>query len=244
MREETQPSSDENGNAARVGDRLGWAALVAVGVMTVSYSIGVNGVRRDLPQLPAQQASFRGGRCRARTPLPIRHSADYRNFLLLDGSGGAGPGYGLWPLGLGDPPDQKLETWDAGSWTDHPSQPFPHTSAWNLPQELMAASPSAEASWEELGAYLPLVEAATWAPGVADGAIPIANLGCAIRLLLIVNGPERGHIWIDDRASDGGIYPATTEEHPSRMTFDEVFGDWLEQGRRTATTSHRTPRPW
>ncbi|MCO1581122.1 SMI1/KNR4 family protein [Crossiella sp. SN42] len=44
--------------------------------------------------------------------------ADYRDFLLQVGNGGAGPHYGLYRLGTADSHDADLAT------------PFPHTSQW------------------------------------------------------------------------------------------------------------------
>lgn len=170
---------------------------------------------------------------------------DYRRFLTEDGNGGAGPAYGLWPFGFWDPSDHRVEPWGDGDgeWTDRPSRPFPHASRWTLPAGLIASPPD-DASWDELDDYARRTDELTWAVGLADGAIPIANLGCAIRTLLIVAGPERGNVWIDDRASDGGLYPAVTESHPERMTFTDLYNDWLDQAERTLDTGQRVPRLW
>ncbi len=195
---------------------------------------------------------------RYRLPAPLRHDQllaiqdqygftvpdDYRAFVTTTGNGGPGPGYGLWPLGLWDPTDRHLEAWADGRWTDQPGRQFPHTAPWNLPGELLAEAPPEDAPWEELDAYADKADAANRQPGLTDGAIPIAHLGCAIWLMLIVTGPERGNIWIDDRASDAGIYPATTEQHAQRMTFADLYQDWITQADQFLESGERPPRLW
>ena len=39
-------------------------------------------------------------------------------------------------------------------------------------------------------------------------SVAIGHLGCAMWLRLVVNGLRAGEVWIDDRASDGGVVPA------------------------------------
>lgn len=197
-----------------------------------------------------------GHRYRLAPPLPEDHLVeiqhrhgftvpdDYRTFITATGNGGAGPGYGLWPLGYWNPTDQHLETWEDSGWADLPSHPFPHTTPWNLPDELLNNAPATDAAWEVLDAYAEKIDGANWQPGLANGAIPIANLGCAIRVLLVVTGTEHGHVWIDDRASDGGIYPAVTEEHPDRMTFTDLYEDWITQATKFLDDGQRLPRLW
>ncbi len=169
---------------------------------------------------------------------------DYRTFITTIGNGGAGPGYGLWPLGYWSPTGQHLETWEDRGWTDLPSHPFQHTTPWNLADELLASAPAAGAAWEALDAYAEKIDAANWQPGLTNGAIPIADLGCAICVLLIVTGTEHGHIWIDDRANDGGIYPAATEDHQNRMTFTDLYEDWITQATKFLNDGQRPPRLW
>lgn len=195
----------------------------------------------------AARPSFRRVRCRGspvpdqRSPLR-RGSQRDRTALPVHRAGGL-PGLGLWPLGW-DPTDRQLEAWDAGGWPDRPEERFPHLSPWNVPAELLADAPPADAPWDVLDAYAERVDDANWRTGLNDGAIPIANLGCAIRVMLVVSGPERNHIWIDDRANDGGLYPAASGDHPNRMTFTDLLNDWLEQAHRTLETGQRADRLW
>jgi len=127
--------------------------------------------------------------------------ADYRWFITTIANGGAGPGYGVFRLG----------EMDEGSWQEGDgfvgtlANPFPYTEAWN---DLAAG------------------EARYFAP--IDGAIPVCHLGCAIRIWLVVSGPEAGHLWQDDRANDGGWEPLG----PPRMRFLDWYRRWLNAGLR------------
>jgi len=46
--------------------------------------------------------------------------------------------------------------------------------------------------------------------------------------MLVVTGEEKGNIWIDNRSSDQGIYPATTEGK-ERLGFLAWYIAWLDQ---------------
>lgn len=54
------------------------------------------------------------------------------------------------------------------------------------------------------------------------GTLDLANQGCGILALLVVTGPERGRVWADHRANDGGLCPAGSGD----MAPD--FCAWLE----------------
>jgi len=56
----------------------------------------------------------------------------------------------------------------------------------------------------------------------------ICHYGCAIYAMLVVTGEEKGNIWIDNRPSDQGIYPATTEGK-ERLGFLAWYIAWLDQ---------------
>src|SRR5437764_10506 len=55
---------------------------------------------------------------------------DYRSFITEIGNGGAGPCYGVLPFGK----DDDDRDWEGGGLVGEPSKPFPHTTAWNLPE--------------------------------------------------------------------------------------------------------------
>src|SRR6185369_645346 len=108
----------------------------------------------------------------------VRLPEEYRSLITTIANGGAGPFYGLFPLG-------ETDEGPASDFFDVLSRPFPHTAAWN------------DLSDKFQERY--------FAP--VDGAIPICHMGCAIRIWLVVAGPEAGKLWTDDRASDGGWLP-------------------------------------
>lgn len=168
---------------------------------------------------------------------------DYRSFLLQAGNGGAGPGYGLWPVGLWDRTNQHLEPIEPPAWPDTPKEPFPHVQHWNLRESHPGRPLAPDPTDEELDRHHQQRDRVTWAAGIANGALPIADLGCAIRLLLIVTGDERNNIWVDDRANDGGIYPASTPDH-DRLTFAELYQDWLDQTVSFCDSGQRADRLW
>jgi hypothetical protein len=153
--------------------------------------------------------------------------ADYRGFLLHCGNGGAGPYYGLFPLGLFDGAGNGLEPWREGDgFAGVLSRPFPHTEPWNLPDSRFEVpddllGTDAEDKWYEI------LDAEYWAPNLTNGAFPICHQGCAYRNLLVVSGPERGHIWLDGRASDEGITPATSPSG-GRVSFATWYAAWLD----------------
>ena len=78
-----------------------------------------------------------------------------------------------------------------------------------------------------------------WDPEVApfegnpvDGSMRIGNMGCGIDVMLVVNGPEYGHIWEDHRESEGGIYPFLSgdpEQANARFTFTAWYEEWLDK---------------
>ena len=82
-------------------------------------------------------------------PLPVsvieafegRHGVslpeDYRLFITEVGDGGAGPYYGLLPFGK----DDDDRDWEGGGLVGDPGRPFPHTTAWNLPDSFWAGEP-------------------------------------------------------------------------------------------------------
>jgi hypothetical protein len=61
---------------------------------------------------------------------------------------------------------------------------------------------------------------------LVNGAIPVCHIGCALRRWLVVTGPERGHIWCDDRADQRGLYPLRLHG-ADRVTFIDWYLDWL-----------------
>lgn len=200
-------------------------------------------VREALRKLAAAQPRIFGAdrhRFVLRSPLPeaevaafeSRHHVvlpvDYRHFITQVGDGGAGPYYGVFPLGWMDGTGDALEPWQEGNgFVGVLSKPFPLTDAWNdlagLPAEGLLTTNEDE--------YERLYEAFDqryWDSSRVDGAIPLCHQGCALRVWLVIAGPQAGQLWDDGRASDGGLAPLTLKTG-SRATFSTWYGEWLEQ---------------
>src|SRR6185503_8101468 len=79
---------------------------------------------------------------------------DYREFLRTAGNGGAGPFYGVFPLGMFDGAGDELEPWREGDGiVGVLSAPFPLVDEWNLPAERLEPpellSEADEYAWQE-----------------------------------------------------------------------------------------------
>lgn len=149
--------------------------------------------------------------------LGVTLPADYRNFITQIGNGGSGPAYGLFPIADWNH-DLEVE--------DHLflATEFPHTDKWN-------AKPSFDTDQED---YTETEEFALWEDEYysnkhVSGSMRICHYGCAIYYLLVVTGKEAGNIWVDDRASDYGIYPAQSKPNGGRLTFFEWYDEWLTE---------------
>ena len=134
---------------------------------------------------------------------------ELRYFVLEIGNFGSGP---FKPL------PQMID--ELRTPAGHLKKPFPHTGAWNLPQEYFDATPETDddneeatyaAYWEYRSEYFDDKHMA--------GAIPVSDEGCARYLWLIVNGPERGTLWHDDRTDDRGICPIRLIPDAPTRTF-------------------------
>src|SRR3954471_3790250 len=62
---------------------------------------------------------------------------DYRHFITEIGNGGAGPYYGVLPFGK----DDDDRDWADDGLVGDLSQPFPHVTAWNLPESFWEGQP-------------------------------------------------------------------------------------------------------
>lgn len=155
--------------------------------------------------------------------------SDYRQFLRHVGNGGVGPYYGLYSLA------DAVESDDPGFL----ARPFPHRHWWNgcdppnwfdLPDAHLA-TPTAES------------EAAYFASEHVQGSLRLAHEGCGYHRILVVSGPERGTVWSDERASDGGITPMPYANGPfhveghylipddgelPRTSFLQWYEEWLD----------------
>ncbi len=174
----------------------------------------LNGVLDDKDILSFEQKH------RVRLPL------DYRNFLTAIGNGGAGPDYGVFPLGQMDGNGQSLKP-----WTEHDgfvgilSEPFPFSESWND----LSGKPSEELLDENESEYDRLVEEFDeryFSSSLVNGAIPICHRGCAIRIWLVITGVQSGFLWRDGRAELSGLNPLLLRDG-SPATFTSWYEEWL-----------------
>ncbi|MEV0068405.1 SMI1/KNR4 family protein [Amycolatopsis sp. NPDC050768] len=150
-------------------------------------------------------------------PLP----EPYRNFLVEVGAGGAGPGYGL--LGFG----RSGRRWEFAAddrrggdrvdlRTEFPHRELFHHAEWpdftKIPQERRPELTRSLDARDEADTH---------------GTLPLCHSGCGHYDLLVVTGPDRGALWFDGEASDGGIGPQA-DDH-GRMTFDRWYLGWLAE---------------
>jgi len=150
----------------------------------------------------------------------VRLPSDYRAFLTLVGDGGAGPFYGVFPLGKVDK-NFSLRDWREGD-VGILSEAFPFAEEWND----LSAKPDDnlvdEAEyWKQMEAF-----ESTYLSAV-NGAFPICHQGCALRVLLVVTGSQAGYLWDDRRSECGGIKPIRLADG-SQATFSSWYGEWLK----------------
>jgi hypothetical protein len=184
------------------------------------FGAAAHGYRMNAPLSEGELAAFE-------TKHGVALPEDYREFLLRVGNGGAGPYYGVFKLGEMD------DGFGFGPWGDFVgdlSKPFPHTEAWNdltgAPPDFVGAEDSPEE--EEYYRQMDEFQEKYFSGGIMNGAIPICHMGCALRLWLIVTGPEKGNIWEDNRADEAGIKPLHTATQ-QRVTFYEWYRAWLDE---------------
>jgi hypothetical protein len=176
-----------------------------------------------------------------------RFPDEYRRFITEIGNGGAGPAYGVFPLGMQDE-FHGLAGWDAAfQLIGDLSKPFPREHAWNLPGDFWAQHPNPTADtpvdeedrmnevWDRK------LETQYYATSIMDGAIPICHEGCALRNWLVVTGPLAGTVWRDLRADYKGIEPFLNEDG-TRMGFNDWYLHWVEQSIRQVTESQAQSR--
>jgi hypothetical protein len=155
----------------------------------------------------------------------VRLPEDYRQFLIQVGNGGAGPFYGVFPLGFVD------DNFDLREWQENDDlvgslgEPFAFDQAWNdlsgMPELDLLDRNEAEyhRKQEEF-------EDLYWDCSLVNGTIPISHEGCAIRVLLVINGNQAGKLWEDRRSEYEGLRPLMLNDgSPAR--FGEWYSEWL-----------------
>ncbi|MCF3111173.1 SMI1/KNR4 family protein [Niabella sp. CC-SYL272] len=186
---------------------------------------GIHQYRLNPPLEPEQVQLFEATH---RVQLPDEYIA----FLTILGDGGAGPFYGL----------RRLETsnicfFDPSGEAAHQyfdlSRPFPHTASWNMEAELEQLDARLEAAYEAGNQQLEkLLFEKKWEliSGTEhdQGRLCLADDGC-IQVSLIINGPEKGNMWADERINDGDMHPLNQLGSTERLTFLNWYELWLDQ---------------
>lgn len=159
--------------------------------------------------------------------------ADYREFLLRIGNGGAGPYYGVFPLGQMDG-IKGMKPWrENDGFVGVLSEPFALTRDWND----LNGMPSDDLIDDEEGEYekqLDEFEKRYWHASLMNGAVPICHEGCALRIWLVVAGEQAGRLWRDRRAEYMGVEPMLTSDG-APATFSRWYDEWLERAVRAAS---------
>ena len=150
--------------------------------------------------------------------------SDYRWFITTIGDGGAGPFYGVFRLGEMDD-DFASRRWQEGdAVVGSLAAPFLLSDEWND----LTGKPEDSRSEDDPDAYeaqLDAFEERYFHP--VDGAIPICHRGCALRVWLVVSGPETGNLWDDNRADYEGFAPIAASNAP-RTSFLTWYHGWMD----------------
>ena len=155
----------------------------------------------------------------------VRLPADYRRFVTDVGNGGAGPNYGLFPLG------ERMDMRGLVPWGENDgvvgvlSEAFPHRRPWN---DLTGEPTEEDENDERYDQKMKAFSERYFSPGYVNGALPLSDLGCALSHWLVVTGPEAGHVWCDYRSDYRGILPLSIGGQ-GRVSFLRWYGAWLEE---------------
>lgn len=181
------------------------------------FGANEHGFQLNPPLSEAEVAAFEQEH---RVKLP----PDYRQFLTSLGNGGAGPFYGIFPLGKMDHNFGFAAWQEDNDFVGVVSEPFSLAADWNdltgrPSDDLVGRSKSYEAQ-------LDTFEKSYWRSSLMDGAIPICHEGCALRIWLVVSGPEAGKLWEDRRSEYAGIKRVKLADG-SPATFVTWYNEWL-----------------
>lgn len=170
-------------------------------------------------------------RFRANPPIPEQDLAglqnehglelpsDYRSYLSQVGDGGAGPWQGLLPI-------REAITASSVDCAECLRRPFLHGTA-------RIDSDGIQRKWFQFRdstgrGYVPVPLETAMSPDFMAGSLVIARgkmkRGAPTLYRLVLNGPERGHVWRDDRDQSGRVGPC---ESASWRIQDPTFREWM-----------------
>jgi hypothetical protein len=184
------------------------------------FGAGGHGFELAAPLSPAEVSEVE-------EQLGVSLPDDYRTFLMEVAGGGAGPAYGIFPLGRGT---HGRWAWhgDGADLTDLSTLGLVFSPGdLSGEQQRLRAEPPNPDDEETYEIWLDRGEELLWAPTRTAGAICLCDEGCAHRRWLVVSGPQSGRIWTDERASDEDLTP--TLGHDDRpLTFKAWYLEWLD----------------
>jgi len=158
--------------------------------------------------------------------------SDYRQFITEVGNGGAGPFYGVFPLGVMDHNLGQRPWNEDDGFVGILSKPFPFREEWND----RSGYPEAELLKGDVTEYDRQIEQFDeryWSSELVNGAFPICHEGCALRIWLVVTGEQAGRLWEDRRSESAGLRPVRLSDG-SAATFSEWYKEWLDNCFATA----------
>lgn len=143
--------------------------------------------------------------------LGVALPEEYRGFITRVGDGGAGPAYGLFRLST------ALREAKADRYPELLATPFPHVETWNPDKD-----PAVIAFWDSADRG-EVSEGDQHLQSAREGAgtLPLCDEGCGYLHLLVVTGPTRGTMWVDNRGVDAGF-------SPMGVTFIEWYERWID----------------
>jgi hypothetical protein len=201
-------------DTSRIADALAFLQ----GVQLPVFGADVHGFRLNPPLPEVDVTAFE-------TVHNVSLPYDFRQFLTDLGNGGAGPFYGVFPLGKMDD-NFGLQTWqEKDGFVGILSEPFPFGEEWND----ISSQPSAELADRDESEYdrqMDVFQRAYWDGSLVNGAIPICHEGCALRIWLVLTGAQSGYLWEDRRSEYRGLQPLRLADG-SPATFTGWYDAWL-----------------
>ncbi|MDR2222962.1 MAG: SMI1/KNR4 family protein [Flavobacteriaceae bacterium] len=157
---------------------------------------------------------------------------DYVAFITQIGNGGVGPFYGLQTLADASI-DETAALMGQADATSLLNKVFPHTTSWNPVDKLEAIDNKIEQAFNEGNSDLEeeLYHQRLEIIGEPEhdyGRLNLCDYGCGITIFLVVNGPQQGIMWTDDRINDGGLYPSIELENEKELSFLDWYEMWLD----------------
>lgn len=136
---------------------------------------------------------------------------DYRAFLTRIGDGGAGPGYGIFPLA------EALRRSGVDRVPELLALPFRHVDRYE-PED----DPEWNDFWDGIAdGVISREQVPEWEIRERRGALELCHEGCGYLHFLVVAGPARGTMWSDGRCNGGGFIPLNA-------TFLQWYERWLD----------------